>query len=141
MHNLYELLFVNKLCGIFCFSMQFIVFLDLLGTLLSPAAFAILIYIIVQIVTSGLTTNATIALVFIAMIVALNVVLVLFPLRSVWNFWWMLVYLVSTPLWQFIMPVYSFYHSDDFTWGKSRKLNKTIIKTEDDADDPVTRSH
>ncbi|KAI3655037.1 hypothetical protein MP228_000417 [Amoeboaphelidium protococcarum] len=138
-HNLYELLFVNKLCGIFCFSMQFIVFLDLLGTLLSPAAFAILIYIIVQIVTSGLTTNATIALVFIAMIVALNVVLVLFPLRSVWNFWWMLVYLVSTPLWQVIMPVYSFYHSDDFTWGKSRKLNKTIIKTEDD-DDPVSRS-
>lgn len=32
-HNLMELLFVNDLCGTFCFSMQFVVFMELVGTL------------------------------------------------------------------------------------------------------------
>jgi chitin synthase len=35
-HNLMELLFVNDLCGTFCFSMQFVVFMELVGTLVRP---------------------------------------------------------------------------------------------------------
>jgi chitin synthase len=30
-----ELLFVHELCGTFCFSMQFVVFMELVGTLVS----------------------------------------------------------------------------------------------------------
>ena len=37
-HNLFELLLVNELCGTFCFSMQFVVFLELIGTVSLPAA-------------------------------------------------------------------------------------------------------
>ena len=37
-HNLMELLLVNELCGIFCFSMQFVIFLELIGTVTLPAA-------------------------------------------------------------------------------------------------------
>jgi chitin synthase len=37
-HNLLELVQVNELCGIFCFSMQFVIFLELIGTVTLPAA-------------------------------------------------------------------------------------------------------
>lgn len=35
-HNLAELLFVDRLCGFCCFSMRFIVFIDFLSTLIAP---------------------------------------------------------------------------------------------------------
>lgn len=44
-HNLFELLLVRDLCGTFCFSMQFVVFMELVGTLVLPAAIAFTIYI------------------------------------------------------------------------------------------------
>ena len=37
-HNLLELLLVRELCGTFCFSMQFVVFMELIGTVTLPAA-------------------------------------------------------------------------------------------------------
>lgn len=68
-HNLFELLLVRDLCGTFCFSMQFVVvrerfdrapgwrparselslqFMDLVGTLVLPAAIAFTLYILVS---------------------------------------------------------------------------------------------
>jgi chitin synthase len=44
-HNLMELVLVKDLCGTFCFSMQFIVFIDLIGTLVLPAAIAFTLYV------------------------------------------------------------------------------------------------
>lgn len=43
-HNLMELLFVNDLCGTFCFSMQFVVFMELVGTLVRCDSDALLSY-------------------------------------------------------------------------------------------------
>ncbi|KAJ3046331.1 hypothetical protein HDV00_000145 [Rhizophlyctis rosea] len=37
-HNLLELVLVRELCGVFCFSMQFIIMLELIGTVTLPAA-------------------------------------------------------------------------------------------------------
>jgi chitin synthase len=37
-HNLLELVLVKELCGIFCFSMQFVIMLELIGTVTLPAA-------------------------------------------------------------------------------------------------------
>lgn len=37
-HNLLELVLVRELCGIFCFSMQFVIVLELIGTVTLPAA-------------------------------------------------------------------------------------------------------
>lgn len=45
-HNLFELLLVRDLCGTFCFSMQFVVFMELVGTLVLPAAIAFTMYIL-----------------------------------------------------------------------------------------------
>lgn len=44
-HNLMELVLVRDLCGTFCFSMQFVVFIELVGTLVLPAAIAFTIYL------------------------------------------------------------------------------------------------
>lgn len=44
-HNLMELVLVRDLCGTFCFSMQFVVGIDLIGTLVLPAAIAFTFYI------------------------------------------------------------------------------------------------
>ncbi|KAH8732844.1 chitin synthase 4 [Phaeosphaeriaceae sp. PMI808] len=44
-HNLMELVLVRDLCGTFCFSMQFVVFIELMGTLVLPAAIAFTFYL------------------------------------------------------------------------------------------------
>jgi len=44
-HNLMELVLVRDLCGTFCFSMQFVVFIELVGTLVLPAAIAFTVYL------------------------------------------------------------------------------------------------
>jgi len=44
-HNLMELVLVRDLCGTFCFSMQFIIFIELIGTLVLPAAIAFTVYV------------------------------------------------------------------------------------------------
>lgn len=47
-HNLMELVLVSDLCGIACLSMQFSVFIDLIGTLVLPAAIVMSVYLIVN---------------------------------------------------------------------------------------------
>lgn len=44
-HNLMELILVRDLCGTFCFSMQFVLFIELLGTTVLPAAIAFTFYV------------------------------------------------------------------------------------------------
>lgn len=44
-HNLMELVLVRDLCGTFCFSMQFVVFIELIGTTVLPAAIAFTVYL------------------------------------------------------------------------------------------------
>lgn len=34
---------------------------------------------------------------------------------------WMLIYLVSLPVWNFVLPTYAFWKFDDFSWGDTRK--------------------
>ncbi len=33
----------------------------------------------------------------------------------------MLIYLISLPVWNFILPAYAFWKFDDFSWGNTRK--------------------
>jgi chitin synthase len=34
----------------------------------------------------------------------------------------MLVYLLSLPIWNFVLPAYAFWHFDDFSWGETRMV-------------------
>lgn len=44
-HNLAELLMIERLCGFCCFSMRFVVFIDLFSTLIQPVTVAYLGYV------------------------------------------------------------------------------------------------
>lgn len=35
----------------------------------------------------------------------------------------MLIYLVSLPIWNFVLPTYAFWKFDDFSWGETRKTD------------------
>ena len=79
-HNLFELLFVRDLCGTFCFSMQFVVFMELVGTLVLPAAIAFTIYLIVIACIPSQPTP-TIPLILLAIILGLPGLLIVITSR------------------------------------------------------------
>ncbi len=124
-HNLFELMLVRDLCGTFCFSMQFVVFMDLVGTLVLPAAISFTLYIIiVTIIPQDITHIAKpiVSLILLAFILGLPGVLIVITSRKVAYVGWMLLYILSLPIWNFVLPAYSFWHMDDFSWGETRKI-------------------
>ncbi|KAI7899604.1 chitin synthase-domain-containing protein [Cokeromyces recurvatus] len=118
-HNLFELLLVNDLCGTFCFSMQFVVFMELVGTLALPAAISFTLYVVI---ISIIGPPATLPLILLALILGLPAVLIAMTSRKFVYIGWMLIYLVSLPVWNFVLPTYAYWHFDDFSWGDTRKV-------------------
>ena len=118
-HNLMELVLVRDLCGTFCFSMQFVVFIELIGTLVLPAAISFTVYlIIISIVQRPVPV---IPLVLLALILGLPAVLIVLTAHR-WSYiLWMFIYLLSLPLWNFVLPTYAYWKFDDFSWGDTRK--------------------
>lgn len=134
-HNLAELVLMPELCGFCCFSMRFIVFLDLLGTIILPATTIYLIYLIITVST----TSMQIPYISLAMIGAVyGLQMIIFLLKRQWQYLgWLLIYLLAFPIWSFFLPIYSFWHMDDFSWGNTRivvgeKGNKKIIAGTDE---------
>lgn len=116
-HNLFVLSGVDKLCGTFCCSMQFVAIFDIFGTLVLPAA---ILFTFLLIIKSFLFEPEWIPLIMLALIFgfpALMVFLTNFDLRL---FYYLLVYIVSLPMWNFALPIYAFWHFDDFSWGQTR---------------------
>ncbi|CAG8543746.1 8418_t:CDS:2 [Paraglomus brasilianum] len=35
---------------------------------------------------------------------------------------WMAIYLLALPVWNFVLPIYAYWHFDDFSWGETRKV-------------------
>ncbi|KAJ9062498.1 hypothetical protein DSO57_1010070 [Entomophthora muscae] len=119
-HNLLELVITRDLCGTFCFSMQFIVFMELLGTVVLPAAISFTIYLLV--ITATTSSVPVIPLVLLGLILGLPAILIVMTTRKVSYLVWMLIYLASLPIWNFVLPVYAFWHFDDFSWGQTRMI-------------------
>lgn len=117
-HNLMELVLVRDLCGTFCFSMQFVVFIELIGTLVLPAAIAFTFYLVIISIVKG---PVLIPLILLALILGLPAVLIVITAHR-WSYvLWMFIYLVSLPIWNFILPAYAYWKFDDFSWGDTRK--------------------
>ncbi|KKY18960.1 putative chitin synthase d [Phaeomoniella chlamydospora] len=118
-HNLMELVLVRDLCGTFCFSMQFVVFMDLVGTVVLPAAISFTIYVIIISIVRKPVQVTT--LVLLALILGLPAVLIVLTAHR-WSYIvWMMIYLGSLPIWNFVLPLYAFWKFDDFSWGETRK--------------------
>ncbi|KAJ2969608.1 hypothetical protein NUW54_g12923 [Trametes sanguinea] len=122
-HNLMELVLVRNLCGTFCFSMQFVVFMDLLGTVVLPIAISLTYMLIIGMALNPPRTfEEAIPLVLLIAVLGLPAILILITTRKVVYIFWMLIYLVALPVWNLVLPVYAFWHFDDFSWGETRKV-------------------
>ncbi|KAJ1925807.1 hypothetical protein IWQ60_004325 [Tieghemiomyces parasiticus] len=117
-HNLVELVFLPELCGFCCFSMRFVVFLDLFGTLAMPVTIAYLGYLL-YLGISGTSDIGYVSLILLAAVYGLQALI--FLVKRQWqHIGWMVIYILAIPLFSFFLPVYSFWHFDDFSWGNTR---------------------
>ncbi|KAJ1886793.1 hypothetical protein LPJ66_009451 [Kickxella alabastrina] len=117
-HNLVELVFLPEMCGFCCFSMRFVVFIDLFGTLTMPCTLFYLAYL-AYLAISKIADIGYISLILIGAIYGLQAVI--FVIKRQWqHVGWMIIYLLAYPLWSFFIPIYAFWHMDDFSWGNTR---------------------
>ncbi|KXN70376.1 glycosyltransferase family 2 protein [Conidiobolus coronatus NRRL 28638] len=139
-HNLFELLWLKDMCGFCCFSMRFVVMLDLVGTIILPASVIYLVYIIVAWATKFQIINYW-SILIMASIYILQALL--FIIKQKWeHIGWMIFYLFAIPLYNFYIPIYSYWHFDDFSWGNTRVVvgdgKKQIITDDEVPFDPAS---
>ncbi|KAG6826424.1 hypothetical protein H0H92_015837 [Tricholoma furcatifolium] len=137
-HNLGELIFLEQLCGFCCFSMRFIVMIDLISTLTQPVTVLYIAYLIYQVVGEHKPVP-TLALILIGAIYGLQAAV--FILRRKWDMiGWMVFYILAIPAFSFFLPLYSFWRMDDFSWGQTRVVlgesGKKIIVHDEGKFDP-----
>ncbi|KAJ2015869.1 Chitin synthase, class 1, partial [Coemansia sp. S610] len=123
-HNLMELVLVRNLCGAFCLSMQFSIFLDLVGTVALPVAIVLTYILIVRAcMTTYNSVSAYLPLAMLIMVLFLPAVLIFITTRKWIYVAWMFVYLLALPIWNLVLPTYAYWHFDDFSWGETRKVH------------------
>ncbi|KAI8149806.1 chitin synthase-domain-containing protein [Fennellomyces sp. T-0311] len=128
-HNLLELVLIRDLCGTFCFSMQFVVFMELVGTVVLPAAISFTLYLII--ISFFVRPVPIIPLMLLAAILGLPAVLISLTTRKMVYVGWMMVYLCSLPIWNFLLPAYAYWNFDDFSWGETRQVQGVNGQHED----------
>jgi chitin synthase len=119
-HNLAELVFLKDMCGFCCFSMRFVVFIDLFGTIILPATCAYLAYLLYMVGTK----QGQFPLISIVMLSAVyGLQAVIFIIKRQWqHIGWMIIYMIAFPIYSFVLPIYSFWKQDDFSWGSTRMV-------------------
>nr|ODN91163.1 chitin synthase [Cryptococcus depauperatus CBS 7841] len=132
-HNLAELVFLDQLCGFCCFSMRFVVLIDLVSTIVAPVTVAYIGYLIYLVVHDG-SSIPILSIIMLAAIYGLQALVFVFRLR--WDMVaWMVFYILAIPAFSFFLPLYSFWKMDDFSWGSTRlvvgdKGKKIVIHDE-----------
>jgi chitin synthase len=96
-HNLFELLNISQLCGFCCFSMRFVIFIDLIATLIQPAIVFYLGYLIYLIIQSSIDPEQnlfpTISLILLAVIYGLQAII--FMIKREWQHIGWSMYLIT----------------------------------------------
>ncbi|KAL1920103.1 uncharacterized protein VTP21DRAFT_1249 [Calcarisporiella thermophila] len=137
-HNLAELMFLPHLCGFCCFSMRFVVFIDLFATLVMPAMVIYLVYLLFIVVTS----TSIVPWASIIMLCAVyGLQAFIFLIRRKWeHIGWMFFYIFAIPVFSFYIPLYAFWHFDDFSWGNTRVVvgekGRKFVVTDEGQFDP-----
>src|SRR5581483_1906631 len=96
---------------------------ELIGTVVLPIA-VLLTYslAIASILQPPRNISEAMPLIILLFVLGLPAVLILITTRKVVYIFWMTVYLLALPVWNFILPVYAYWHFDDFSWGETRKV-------------------
>lgn len=88
--------------------------MELLGTVVLPAAIVFTIYIIV--ISIIFPNPPILTLLLLGAILGLPGLLTVVTTGRVSQIFWMIIYLLALPIWNFVLPVYAFWHFDDFSW-------------------------
>lgn len=139
-HNLIELIPLQQLCGFCCFSMRFVVFVDLLSTVVQPVTVAYIIYLIVLLV---IRSDIVPVMAFVLFGAIYGLQAIIFILRRKWEMvGWMIIYILAMPIFALGLPLYSFWHMDDFSWGNTRVVTgekgRKVVVTDEGKFDPST---
>ncbi|QIX00853.1 hypothetical protein AMS68_006370 [Peltaster fructicola] len=137
-HNLIELVPLQQLCGFCCFSMRFVVLIDLLSTIVQPVIVGYIVYLIVQVARNPSVVPIT-AFILLGAIYGLQAIV--FIIRRRWDMVaWMLIYILATPIFSFGLPLYAFWHMDEFSWGNTRMVTgeqgKQVLVSDEGKFDP-----
>ncbi|KAJ3288871.1 hypothetical protein HK104_007902 [Borealophlyctis nickersoniae] len=141
-HNLFELLFLSEMCGFCCFSMRFVVFIDLFATFVQPAALGYIIYLVYTLVTGATTQFPLISIIMLGAVYGFQIII--FLLKREWqHIGWMIIYMLAIPIFGCYIPMYSFWHFDDFSWGNTRMItddeeNVKAAKVKEEEFDPAS---
>ena len=103
--------------------MQFVILMDLIGTVVLPIAVLLSLALIINsIVTPPNKFADAIPLMMLCAVIGLPAILILITTRKIVYIGWMVIYIIALPIWNLVLPVYSFWHFDDFSWGETRKV-------------------
>ncbi|RKP36310.1 chitin synthase-domain-containing protein, partial [Dimargaris cristalligena] len=88
---------------------------------------------------SGTNDVGYVSLILLAAVYGLQALI--FLIKRQWqHIGWMIIYILAIPLFSFFLPVYSFWHFDDFSWGNTRVVvgdnKKAIVITDEGKFDP-----
>ena len=140
-HNLVELATLKEMCGFCCFSMRFVVIIDLAGTIILPATTVYLGYLI-YLIASKTGQFPLISIIMLAAVYGLQALI--FILKRQWqHIGWMIIYILAFPIYSFILPIYSFWNQDNFTWGNTRIVigesgKRQLVAVDEEVYDPRT---
>ncbi|KAH8914587.1 glycosyltransferase family 2 protein [Atractiella rhizophila] len=146
-HNLAELLMIERMCGFCLFSMRFVVFLDLFSTLIAPVSVAYIVYLVYLVVAQGDSIPIT-SIILLGAVYGLQALIFIFH-RKFEHIGWMIVYILAIPIFSFLLPLLSFWQMDNFSWGNTRvvlgeKGQRLVVHDEgkfDPAEIPLKRWH
>ncbi|KAJ3996161.1 chitin synthase [Lentinula boryana] len=132
-HNLCELVMLPELIGFCCFSMRIFVFVDLLSTMILPST----VVYLPAFISHYRGFHWQISLSFDCNHHDCSWILIFILKREFMLIGWMIVYLLSYPIYSFFLPVYSFWCMDEFGWGNTRLVigegkDKKVIVNDDD---------
>jgi chitin synthase len=95
--------------------------MDLFGTVMSPAGFVYVVWLIVTLIVDDSTNLPLISIIMLCAVYGLQVVI--FVLKREWqHIGWMIIYILAMPFYSFWLPIYSFWKMDDFSWGSTRNV-------------------
>ncbi|KAJ3352666.1 hypothetical protein GGF32_003623 [Allomyces javanicus] len=121
-HNLYEVMKLPRLCSVCFVSMKTLVFMDLLSTLVLPASTFYLYSLIVRMCIEGVD-KYYLVLSGLAGLYGSHLFIILLVKKQYEYVVWITVYVIlSMPVFSIVLPLYAFWHFDDFSWGTTRQI-------------------
>ena len=101
--------------------MKTVVYLDLIACMILPASTVYAVYLIL-LVAAGKTQFSLLLLVLYGMIIGVQIVVFILRSRYDFLFWFIYFTIIGVPVFYFLLPLYAFWHMDDFSWGETRKV-------------------